>query len=311
MPNTNEYTPYSTTGLPVLPYTFITEYDGIKYETHVLTNTRQVITEDGISLSEVLDNLITTEELNIALKTFDLNATYFKFKGILSNLPDITAIDQLYAKTGMFTGEVWLVEADKPDVIEKVYEMYTYVESISKWVYCGSTSKQTGELPEGYSKTLKLFPDKLGKPGQYLIVTEDGAGLTWGYAGGGDTPVDIPTHDVDPDAHLYIQNKINLKADKLVVFNDTIHKDGWSYPGDDTYFNYIYTNKNIPDDGYFEITPVFTTFEQSTVLKNAELHPIYSIHNTDEGAYAILRAKHVPTADIQICVKCYGSYNPA
>ena len=53
--------PYSTTGLPVIPYTLKTEIDGIVYETHVLTNTCQVITEDGITLCEVLKGLVTSK----------------------------------------------------------------------------------------------------------------------------------------------------------------------------------------------------------------------------------------------------------
>ena len=59
---------YSTTGLPVIPYTLTTVIDGIKYETHVLTNTCQVITEDGVTLCDVLKGLVTSEELNNAIE---------------------------------------------------------------------------------------------------------------------------------------------------------------------------------------------------------------------------------------------------
>ena len=58
---------YSTTGLPVIPYTLTTVIDGIKYETHVLTNTCQVITEDGVTLCDVLKGLVTSEELKQAI----------------------------------------------------------------------------------------------------------------------------------------------------------------------------------------------------------------------------------------------------
>ena len=63
--------PYSTTGLPVIPYTLKTEIDGIVYETHVLTNTCQVITEDGITLCEVLKGLVTSKELQEAISKED------------------------------------------------------------------------------------------------------------------------------------------------------------------------------------------------------------------------------------------------
>ena len=112
MPET--YTPrnngYSTTGLPVIPYTLTTIIDGIKYETHVLTNTCQVITEDGITLCDILKDLVTNEKLEEAVKGISFENPVYQYKGILLNKPGKTAIDQLYEKIGMEDGEVYLVQ---------------------------------------------------------------------------------------------------------------------------------------------------------------------------------------------------------
>ena len=44
-------------------------------------------------------------------------------------------------------------------------------------------------------------------------------------------------------------------------------------------------------------------------LKGASIHPIYMIESSSEGSYAVLNADHVPTEDIQVCVKVYGDFN--
>lgn len=157
--------PYSTTGLPVIPYTLKTEIDGIVYETHVLTNTCQVITEDGITLCEVLKGLVTSKELQEAISKVTFEDTVYQYKGILLNKPDISAIDQLYSKVGMQDGEVYLVElssakkittraavklAEKRAASEKSYpvasprfDMYCWSSELNKWIFFGSTEKDT------------------------------------------------------------------------------------------------------------------------------------------------------------------------
>ena len=139
---------YSTTGLPVIPYTLTTEIDGIKYETHVLTNTCQVITEDGVTLCDVLKGLVTSKELEEALKDVKIDGKVFKFKGVLNNLPDKTAIQQLYEKVGAQTGDVYLVQISYANcdagthVPNLAYDMYCWIRRINTWVWIGSTQRQ-------------------------------------------------------------------------------------------------------------------------------------------------------------------------
>lgn len=290
--------------LPIYPYTLTTTIDGVTYEVHPLTDSTQVITEDGLLLNEILKSLVSETELNDALKPFNLTAQYFRFKGVLNTLPDLKAIDQLYAKTGNQTGDVYLVEASIYGAVDTVYELYVWVGKLSLWAFCGSTSK-TGGGTAGLPDTLKLFPETLGKPGQYLIVDESGKGLTWGY-GGGSTGVEA--HNLDVTSHPSILKELSLKADKLLIFNDTLLKNKWVYTGEGAYFTYIYQNANLPKSSYFELTPIYQTPETAAMIMESEIQPAYNIFNTDADTYAVIRALRVPADNIEVCIKCFGTY---
>lgn len=327
------YTPkrngYSTTGLPVIPYTLTTTIDGIKYETHVLTNTCQVITEDGITLCDILKDLVTNEELETVVKEMKFENPVYQYKGILLNKPGMPAIDQLYAKVGMQDGEVYLVQcsnaenqnARSPVVFlnakqvseldseapEKRFDMYTWSVSLNQWLYFGSTEKSS--LPYGFpTDSLMEFPETLGKPGQTVVVTANGRSLEWKYPDASTEDV-IEAHNNDANAHPVIWKELEKKADKLKIFNTKISKDSWAWTGEGGFYTSIFAHKNLPAHCYFEITPIAVTKAELDNLKNASIHPIYSIENTPDGSYAELHADHVPNEDIDVCVKVYGDFD--
>lgn len=331
MPDT--YTPvrngYSTTGLPVIPYTLTTTIDGIKYETHVLTNTCQVITEDGITLCDILKDLVTSETLEEAMKGITFENTVYQYKGILLNKPGFSAIDQLYSKVGMQDGEVYLVQCSNAetqnartpvvymnarqvaeldsDMPEKRFDMYTWSATLNQWLYFGSTEKSS--LPDGFpTDSLMEFPETLGKPGQTVVVSANGKSLEWKYPDASTEEV-LKAHNDDENAHPGIWRELEKKADKLKIFNSVIYKDSWAWTGEGGFYTCIFTNKNLPSHCYFEITPIAVTKPKLDNLKNASIHPIYSIENTSEGSYAELHADHVPAEDIEICIKVYGDFD--
>lgn len=331
MPDT--YTPvrngYSTTGLPVIPYTLTTTIDGIKYETHVLTNTCQVITEDGITLCDILKDLVTNETLEEAMKGITFENTVYQYKGILLNKPGFSAIDQLYSKVGMQDGEVYLVQCSNAetqnartpvvymnakqvaeldsDMPEKRFDMYTWSATLNQWLYFGSTEKSS--LPDGFPiDSLMEFPETLGKPGQTVVVSANGKSLEWKYPDASTEEV-LKAHNEDENAHPGIWRELENKADKLKIFNSVIYKDSWAWTGEGGFYTCIFTNKNLPSHCYFEITPIAVTKPKLDNLKNASIHPIYSIENTSEGSYAELHADHVPAEDIEICIKVYGDFD--
>ena len=274
--------PYSTTGLPVIPYTLKTEIDGIVYETHVLTNTCQVITEDGITLCEVLKGLVTSKELQEAISKVTFEDTVYHYKGVLLNKPDISAIDQLYAKVGMQDGEVYLVElssakkittraavklaakraaSEKSDpVASPRFDMYCWSSELNKWIFFGSTENA------------------------------------------------IKAHNEDENSHPAIWRELQNKADKLSIFNTVINKSLWGWSADDGCYTYVFSHENLPAHTYFELTPIAITKAELDVLKEASIHPVYQITDSPDGSYAVLCADRVPTEDINVCVKAFGDY---
>ena len=260
--------------------------NGIEYKLYYETDWDQVITEDGISLSTLLKSLPPYKD------------NLYKYKGILQNTPAESAIDRLYSITNQEVGDVWLIETDLSVNCEKVYESYIWLNNA--WVFCGTTNKKasiSSSLPE----VIQVFPDELGKPNQVMIVGKDGRSLSWGSS--------VEDHDKDPMAHTQLRNKINLKADKLIVYNDTLLKSKWvyndSYPG----FEYIYTHNNLQSIAYFEMTPIITSELESDLIASAKISPVYEIKNASNcSSYAILKAKHVPDIDIPICIKIFGSF---
>lgn len=318
---------YSTTGLPVIPYTLTTTIDGIKYETHVLTNTCQVITEDGITLCDILDNLVTSEQMQEVVKEIQYDNPVYQYKGILLNLPDKTAIDQLYDKVGMQDGEVYLVQCTSSisDPVQAVamsipaeamtlqtrvavnrrFDMYTWSATLNEWIFFGSTEKTS--LPEDFPvETLEAFPQEMGKPGQVVTVSTDGASLTWAYPNAVFENA-ISEHNRNPNAHPEIWETLDKKADKIKIFNSVLYKDNWAWLGDDCY-SYVFEDSKLPRHSYFEITPTAIDKVDLDVLKDANIRPVYKIEDSDNGSYAILRAEHVPSQDINVCVKSFGVF---
>lgn len=276
--------------LPIYPTYATTVKDGVKYKAYFETDWHQVITEDGVPLCELLQSMPAYSTHN-----------FYKYCGIFKSSPNSTAIEQLYAVNNQKNGDVYLVETDMIADGLKVCEAYVWLGNESGWVYCG-TSNRRASLNKDLPEVLKLFPDKLGEPNQVLVVSKDGKSITWGE------PTGEGTQDIE--ALEEIRQTLNLKADKLVIFNDNLSVGGWTYNGEYPCFEYMYTSDMLPDGAYFEITPVIENRSDAGVVSHAGISPVYKIQSANNSRpYAILRAKRVPSADIEICVKSFGTYN--
>lgn len=306
---------YSTTGLPVIPYTLTTTLDGIKYETHVLTNTCQVITEDGIALCDVLKELVTHSDLEALIPQVNSGKPSYHYMGILMNKPDISAIDQLYEKVGMQDCEVYLVQRSVDTSLNNdtnsqrninAYDMYCWADAIHSWVFSGSTEKNMGSLE--LSESLNAFPEKLGLPGQTIMVSTNGKTLEWKFPDKS-AEVQLESHNNDAMAHPMLLEQLSSKASKLKIFNTVLEKCQWSWMSGAGYYSYILSDERFKPHSYFEITPIAFTKSEMNILRNAGIHPIYKIEDSEQGSYAILHADHVPVRDIEVCVKLYGDYD--
>lgn len=303
---------YSTTGRAVIPYTLTTTIDGIEYETHVLTNTCQVITEDGITLCEVLKDLVTNDELKKILSDYKMSSSVYRYMGLLMNKPDKSAIDQLYEKVGMQDGEVYLVQRSNMQsssmmtlTRNNAFDMYCWANAIHSWIFFGSTEKNSG--PVNLPDSLQLFPKDLGSPGQTITISADGKSLEWAFPD--ETQgLQIESHNIDEASHPFILNQISTKADKLKIFNTVLNKCQWAWMDNAGYYSYVFTNDNIGPHAYFEITPIAFSRSQLDILQKAQIHPVYKIEDSELGSYAILHADHVPNTDIEVCVKVYGDF---
>lgn len=303
---------YSTTGLPVIPWTLTLTIEGVKYEAHVLTNTCQVITEDGIMLCDILKTLATKDELKTVSEDLAKNNQYFRMKGVLNNLPDMKAIDQLYGKTGNQTGDVYLVESNVYGDDKKVYDMYVWNSTIAMWIFSGSTSKTSASgITPAEAEFIKMFPKTVGRPGQYLVMNSDGTGLVWGYGptGSGSTTASIDWHNMDPEAHADIRRDLSLKADKMFIFDDVLKKEDWVWNGEGAFYTLCYKSKYLGPKCYFEITPAYDTNAEMQMIAAAGIWSAYRIIDSDDGAYALLRAAAVPAEDIRVSVKSWGDYD--
>ena len=272
--------------LPIYPtYTTIVK-DGIKYKAYFETDWHQVLTEDGVSLCELLAHMPTSTE------------NYYRFCRVLRPTSTETAIEQLYAITNPEIGDVYLVETDM--LVDNSYVCEAYVW-LREWVYCGTTNRELS-LKRDLPGILKLFPDTLGEPEQALIVSKDGKSITWGNP--------LKTHNEDPKAHSDIRKAIDLKADKMTIINDTLYTGGWVYNGDYPGFEYYYMNSIIPVGAYFEITPIIDNADDAKVITAASISGIFKIESgANKVPFAILNAKRVPARSIPICVKVFGTYN--
>ena len=280
--------------LPIYPTYSTVEIDGKKYKAYFETDWHQVKTEDGVSLCELLQSMPSINDLNM-----------FNYKGILKNRPDMSAMDQLYALTDQKTGDVYLVETDFICESGRVCELYVWCGNESGWIYCGTTDKKS-EVTQYLPDAVKLFPDDLGNPGQILLIDESGKKITWGDSL---TKKELDDHNLDKSAHKDIRNDINLKASKLVIFNDEILASDWVYNSEYPCFDYIYTNENIPIGAYFELVPIINSDNDASEISKYGISSVFEIiSSTDSPSYAILRSKRVPDKNISICIKVYGEF---
>ena len=70
----------------------------------------------------------------------------------------------------------------------------------------------------------------------------------------------------------------------------------------------MFKDERLAPHTYFELTPIATKKDDLDVLKKAAIQPIYNIDYNESTSYATLHCKHIPTADIRVCVKEYGDY---
>ena len=277
--------------LPIYPTYSTQVINGVKYKAYYETDWNQVMTEDGVSLRNLLKSLpIYNKE------------AFYHFRGILRNRPDITAINQLYNLPHPMIGDVWLVETTWVSAQDRVVcEVYVFLDPTQGWVYSGTTDRYTSTL-RSLPKTLQLMPSELGEAQQFLIVSEDGKSLTWGNP--------VKDHNEDPQAHRDIRKlieDISITAAKIRIFQDTITAGGWVYNGSNGYFEYVYTNDKIPFKSYFEITPIIEQKEMVRVIANAGMHSVYRICSGENfPSYAILKALNVPSMNIDVSIKVFG-----
>ena len=283
------YVPPET--LPIYPTFSTVVKNGVTYKAYFETDWHQVITEDGVPLCDLLR----------AMPEFN-TTNFYKYCGILKSNPESSGIDQLYALTTQNVGDVYLIETDLIRGSGYVYEAYVWLGNGIGWVYCGTTNRQAS-LKKDLPEVLSLFPEELGEPNQVLIIGKDGKSITWGE----------PPSDIDTDAIAEEVAKKALeviKTDRLIIFNDVLTTDGWVYNKDYPCFEYLYTNKNLATNCYFEITAAVDTPEEVKNVADAKISPIYQIKLGENHApYTTLRAKHVPNSDIRICVKSFGTYD--
>lgn len=282
--------------LPIFPTFSTVVKDGVKYKAYFETDWHQVMTEDGVPLCELLQSLPTYEESN-----------FYRYKGTLKDKPGSTAMEQLYAISDQKIGDVWLVETPMVVEVSKNYEIVceAYVWLGTSWVYSGTTNKQA-TVQANLPNVLKLFPEELGEPNQTIVIGEDGKSITWGNI----ENIALDNHNTDINAHQDIRKSIDLKADRLIIFEDVLKTSGWSYNDDYPCFEYVYSSVKMPIGAYFEITPVVSTKEHTEVITKAAISPVFEIITSQQYApYATIRASHVPTADIPICVKVYGAFS--
>ena len=280
--------------LPIFPTYSTVVKDGVKYKAYFETDWHQVMTEDGVPLCQLLESMPSIGDNG-----------YFRYCGILKNRPDMTAMEQLYALRDQTTGDIYLIETDIVSENGRVCELYVWLGNATGWVFCGTTDKKASvelSLPE----TMQLFPRELGKPNQVLIVSEDGKTLVWGAS---EATKEIEAHNSDTSAHQDIRDAIDLKADRLVIFNDELLTSEWVYNSEFPCFEYVYTNEKFPKGSYFEIVPIVNSTTDSDRISESGLSGVFEIFTDPSHApYAIFRSSKVPSENISICIKLFGTF---
>lgn len=274
--------------LPIYPTYQTVVVNGVTYKSYAETDWHQVITEDGISLYELLQNL---PDVNLE--------NYYHLCGTFVDTPNATAIEQLYALNTQAIGDVYLVRTNMLGERGYVYEMYTWGGNTIGWIFSGTTNKKL-TIQDSLTTVLKLIPDSLGEPGQSLVVNADGTGIVWGAGSSQD-----PTQDLTPA----VQEQLALKADKIIIFNDYLPITGWEYDSNLNCFYYIYTNSKIPHNSYFEISTVFSTQDDIDNINESRFFNSTEIAFGENGiSYATIRARSIPEMQIQLCIKVFGVF---
>lgn len=282
------YVPDET--LPIYPAISTTVKNGIKYKVYYETDWHQVITEDGVPLCVLLQSM----------PQLSGDRTY-KYCGVLKNVPGQTGTQRLYDLTSQKIGDVYLVETDKVFDGKHVYDTYVWLGNEYGWFFCGTNTRNTiSDLPD----YMKQLPAEIGDVGNVLVVSADGRTMEW------DDP--IANHNLDEHSHEDIRDKVELKADKLIILSDALKPEDWVYNSRHGYYEYLYTSPKLPLNSYFDITPVINNDNDENTLRHAGIKPVYEIKYSNSGTpYATLLCKSVPLDNILICVKVFGTYNKA
>lgn len=275
--------------LPTIPGVATQIINGVKYKVYYETDWHQVLTEDGVPLCDLLRELPILDKTN-----------FYRYKGVLRNMPGLPAIEQLYAMTKHDVGDVYLVETSRVVDYKYVCEVYTWLGGAEGWVYQGTTNRKDA-VKENLPTVLRLIPEEIGEPNQILVVSEDGSSIVWGDP--------IKDHNTDDHSHPDIRKMIEdieIHTTGIKVFNDFIYAGNWTYNASNGYYEYIYQSEKIPNKSYFELTPVLDRKEMSRVISIAHMNPVYQIETPEEyPPYAILRSEHVPTMTIEVSVKVF------
>lgn len=283
-----EFSPHQN--YPIYP-TYATEViNGTKYKVYLETNWEQIVTEDGVSLKDLIQKLPVWEE-----------PQYFNYKGYLRNSPKKSAMEKLLEIRDPQLLDIYLVERDYVFEGDYVSEIYSWYGNLSGWVYMGSTNP-VGTIRHALPGILNLLPDDLGEPNDFLLVNEEGTGITWANP--------LRDHDTSPTAHPDIRKlieDIEISANKVRVFQDTIFFEQWIYNPITDYYEYDYTNEKIFEESYFEVTPMIDDQYTAELIRKAEISPSYPIYFPESGSpHAIIRAKNPPELDIPISVRVFG-----
>ena len=283
-----EFSPHQN--YPIYP-TYATEViNGTKYKVYLETNWEQIVTEDGVSLKDLIQKLPVWEE-----------PQYFNYKGYLRNSPKKSAMEKLLEIRDPQLLDIYLVERDYVFEGDYVSEIYSWYGNLSGWVYMGSTNP-VGTIRHALPGILNLLPDDLGEPNDFLLVNEEGTGITWANP--------LRDHDTSPTAHPDIRKlieDIEISANKVRVFQDTIFFEQWIYNPITDYYEYDYTNEKIFEESYFEVTPMIDDQYTAELIRKAEINPSYPIYFPESGSpHAIIRAKNPPELDIPISVRVFG-----
>ena len=181
--------PSPGTDLPIYPTYYTEVINGRKYKIYPETSWTQVITEDGVSLKDLLESLPIYDE-----------SKFYHYKGILYNLPEVKAIDRLHNLHSPTIGDVWLVETTYLSEGKFVFEVYVYLGDDGGWVCHGSTNIDA-TVNNALSNTLRLIPSEIGDADEIMIVSPDGKSIIWSNP--------IRTHNADPEAHPDIRKSIS------------------------------------------------------------------------------------------------------